>query len=298
MWQACWVVERLKAVNPERNYRIKGICTQGDKILDVALAKIGDKGLFTKELEQALFRGEIDLAVHSMKDLPTALPDGLVIGAVCEREFPGDVLISRDHKTLDELPPDTVIGTSSLRRTAQILHYRKDLKTVNLRGNVQTRLNKLDEKKFDATILAFAGVHRMGLDSRITQVIPYEICLPAVGQGAIAVEAALDNEEIIALVKKIDHSASRQAVSAERAFLKELEGGCQVPIGAYAVIEDGYLRLEGAVVSLDGRDMVRSDLIGGLQEAEEIGIALAGKLIKMGAGEILSKMRQEIMCNE
>ncbi len=298
MWQACWVVQRLKAVNPERSYRIKGISTQGDKVLDVALAKIGDKGLFTKELEQALFRGEIDLAVHSMKDLPTSLPDGLVIGAVCEREFPGDVLISRDHKTLDELPPDAVIGTSSLRRTAQILHYRSDLRTVNLRGNVQTRLNKLDENKFDATILAFAGVHRMGLDSRITQVIPYEICLPAVGQGSIAVEAALDNEVIIALVKNIDHSDSRQAVSAERSFLKKLEGGCQVPIGAYAAVEGGYLRLEGAVVSLDGRDMVRSDLTGGLQEAEEVGTVLAEKLIKLGAGEILSKMRQEIMCDE
>ena len=298
MWQACWVVERLKAVNPERSYRIKGISTRGDKILDVALAKIGDKGLFTKELEQALFRGEIDLAVHSMKDLPTSLPDGLFIGAVCEREFPGDVLISRDHKTLDELPPDAVIGTSSLRRTAQILHYRSDLKTVNLRGNVQTRLNKLDENKFDATILAYAGVHRMGLDSRITQVIPYEICLPAVGQGSIAVETALDNEEILTLVKNIDHSDSRQAVTAERSFLKKLEGGCQVPIGAYAAVEDGYLRLEGAVVSLDGRDMVRSDLTGDLREAEEIGTVLAEKLIKMGAGEILSKMRQEIMCDE
>jgi hydroxymethylbilane synthase len=298
MWQACWVVERLKAVNPECSYRIKGISTRGDKVLDVALAKIGDKGLFTKELEQALFRGEIDLAVHSMKDLPTSLPDGLVIGAVCEREYPGDVLISRDHKTLDELPPDAVIGTSSLRRTAQILHYRRDLKTVNLRGNIQTRLNKLDENKFDATILAYAGVHRMGLDSRITQVIPYEICLPAVGQGSIAVETALDNEEIIALVKNIDHCDSRQAVCAERSFLKKLEGGCQVPIGAYATVEGGYLRLEGTVVSLDGRDMVRSDLTGGLGEAEEIGIVLAEKLIKMGAGEILSKMRQEIMCDE
>ena len=298
MWQACWVVERLKASNPERSYRIKGICTRGDKVLDVALAKIGDKGLFTKELEQALFRGEIDLAVHSMKDLPTSLPDGLFIGAVCEREFPGDVLISCDHKTLDELPPDAVIGTSSLRRTAQILHYRRDLKTVNLRGNIHTRLNKLDEKKFDATILAYAGVHRMGLDARITQVIPYEICLPAVGQGSIAVEAALDNEEIIALVINIDHSDSRQAVSAERSFLKKLEGGCQVPIGAYAAIKDGYLRLEGAVVSLDGRDMVRSDLTGGLQEAEEIGMTLAEKLIELGAGEILSKMRQEIICDE
>lgn len=298
MWQACWVVERLRSVRSDRSYRIKGICTSGDKILDVALAKIGDKGLFTKELEHALLSGEIDVAVHSMKDLPTLLPEGLSIGAVCEREFPGDVLISRDNKTLEELPPAAVIGTSSLRRTAQILHYRGDLKTVNLRGNVQTRLKKLDDNKFDATILAYAGVHRLGLDQRITQIIPYKICLPAVGQGSIGAEVVSDNEEILTLVNNIDHYESRQAVSAERSFLKKLEGGCQVPIGAYAAVEGGCLRLEGAVFSLDGREMVRSSLTGDLREADEIGTRLAEKLIELGAGEILSNMRQENYCDE
>lgn len=298
MWQACWVVEQLKKVKPELSCRIKGIRTQGDNILDVALAKIGDKGLFTKELEYAMLRGEIDMAVHSMKDLPTTLPDGLSIGAVCEREYPGDVLISRDGKNLAELPAGALIGTSSLRRAAQLLHYRRDLRTANLRGNVQTRIKKLDEKKFDATVLAYAGVHRMGLDHRISQVIPIDILLPAAGQGAIGVEAASANVEILDLLRNIDHRESRQAVSAERAFLKKLEGGCQVPIGAHAVAEGGSLRLEGAVVSLDGVNMVRSSIIGDVTEAEAIGVKLAERLLESGAEEILSRMRQENSCNE
>lgn len=298
MWQACWVVKRLKKLCPEYSYRIKGIRTQGDNILDVALAKIGDKGLFTKELEYAILRGEIDMAVHSMKDLPTVLPDGLAIGAVCEREYPGDVLIARGGKTLAELPAGAVIGTSSLRRAAQVLCYRKDLKTVNLRGNVQTRIKKLDQKNFDATILAYAGVHRMGLDHRISQVIPVEIILPAVGQGAVGVEVAADNDGILALVKNIEHAESRLAVSAERAFLKKLEGGCQVPIGAHTEVEGDCIRLEGSVISLDGADMVRASMIGDITEAELLGVRLAEKLLESGAGEILSRMRQENRCDE
>lgn len=297
MWQACWVVEQIKKVKPELSCRIKGIRTQGDNILDVALAKIGDKGLFTKELEYAILRGEIDMAVHSMKDLPTTLPEGLSIGAVCEREYPGDVLISRDGKNLAELPAGALIGTSSLRRAAQLLHYRKDFKMVNLRGNVQTRIKKLDENRFDATVLAYAGVRRMGLDHRISQVIPIEIMLPAVGQGSIGVEAASSNAEILDLLKNIDHQESRQAVRSERAFLKKLEGGCQVPIGAHAVAEGGCLRLEGAVVSLDGVNMVRSSIIGDVSEAEAIGVKLAERLLEEGAAEILSRMRQENSCD-
>lgn len=297
MWQACWVVEQIKKVKPELSCRIKGIRTQGDNILDVALAKIGDKGLFTKELEYAILRGEIDMAVHSMKDLPTTLPEGLSIGAVCEREYPGDVLISRDGKNLAELPAGALIGTSSLRRAAQLLHYRKDFKMVNLRGNVQTRIKKLDENRFDATVLAYAGVRRMGLDHRISQVIPIEIMLPAVGQGSIGVEAASSNAEILDLLKNIDHQESRQAVRSERAFLKKLEGGCQVPIGAHAVAEGGCLRLEGAVVSLDGVNMVRSSIIGDVSEAEAIGVKLAERLLESGAAEILSRMRQENSCD-
>lgn len=293
MWQACWAVERLRENNPEFSYRIAGIRTQGDNILDMALAKIGDQGLFTKELEYALLRGEIDLAVHSMKDLPTELPEGLSIGAICRREFPGDVLISREGKKLGDLPAGAVIGTGSLRRRAQLLNYRSDFKTVDLRGNVQTRLRKLDEAKFDATVLAYAGIHRLGLDDRISQIIPFEICLPAVGQGSVGIEIRTGDKDVQILVNKIDHLASRQAVSAERAFLKRLEGGCQVPIGALATVKDNYLRLDGVVAALDGRQLVRSCLEGDAGKAAKIGDSLAERLVCSGAGEILRKMRGE-----
>lgn len=298
MWQACWVVERLKESSPEYSFRIVGIRTRGDNILDVALAKIGDKGLFTKELEYAMLRGEIDMAVHSMKDLPTELPEGLSIGAICRREHPGDVLISREGVNLPELPAGAVIATSSLRRCAQLLHYRSDLKMIDLRGNVHTRLRKLDEEKFDATVLAYAGVHRLGLDHRITQLIPYEICLPAVGQGSVGIEIRTDDEEVRALVNKIDHQESHQAISAERAFLKRLEGGCQIPIGALGTVNNGYLRLEGVVASLDGKQLVRSYLEGYAGEAAGIGAELAERLVQLGAGEILCKMRQETNSHE
>ncbi|NLI11868.1 hydroxymethylbilane synthase [Pelotomaculum propionicicum] len=293
MWQACWVVERLTEANPECSYRIAGIRTQGDNILDVALSKIGDKGLFTKELEYALLRGQIDMAVHSMKDVPTELPEGLSIGAICEREYPGDVLIARDGMKLWELPTGAVIGTSSLRRCAQLLNYRADFKMTDLRGNVQTRLKKLDEAKFDATVLAYAGIHRLGLDDRISQIIPFEICLPAVGQGSVGIEIRDGDKDIQALVGKIDHLATRQAVSAERAFLKKLEGGCQVPIGAHAAVKDNCLRLDGVVASLDGKQLVRSYLEGDAAKAAEIGAKLADRLFCTGAGEILREMRGE-----
>lgn len=298
MWQASWVVDRLRELCPEYNYRIMGIRTQGDNILDVALAKIGDKGLFTKELEMAMLRGEIDLAVHSMKDLPTELPEGLVIGAVCRREYPGDVLISREDKKLEDLPPGALVGTSSLRRCAQLLRYRGDLKMVNLRGNINTRLRKLEEEKLDATVLAYAGVHRMGWDERVTQRIPFEICLPAVGQGSIGVEVRAEDNEVRSLVSKIDHHESRVAITAERALLKRLEGGCQIPIGALGAVENGCLRLDGVVASLDGRQLVRSSLAGNLEDAAKTGLKLAENLVQLGAGEILRNMRQEIRGNE
>ncbi len=292
MWQAGWVVELLKGVHPEYSYRIEGIRTTGDNILDVALAKIGDKGLFTKELEHALLRGEIDMAVHSMKDLPTELPGGLAIGAICQRAHPGDVLISREGKMLGELPEGALVGTSSLRRCAQLLHYRRDLKMTDLRGNINTRLRKLEEGHFDATVLAFAGVHRMGWDDRITQLIPFEICLPAVGQGAIGVEVRADDEKVRNLVNKIDHLESRQAITAERAMLKKLEGGCQIPIGALGTLKNGRLNIEGVVASLDGKELVRSSLVGDAGDAAGTGLRLAEMLIRLGAGDILNKIRQ------
>lgn len=298
LWQANWVVDRLREISPEYNYRIVGIRTQGDNILDVALAKIGDKGLFTKELELAMLRGEIDMAVHSMKDLPTELPEGLAIGAICRREYPGDVLITREGKKLEELPPGALIGTSSLRRCAQLLRYRGDLRMVNLRGNINTRLRKLEEEKLDATILAYAGVYRMGWGDRITQMLPFEICLPAVGQGAIGVEVRGSDQEIQSLVSGIDHYESRITITAERALLKKLEGGCQIPIGALGTVENGRLRLEGVVASLDGDQLVRSSLVGDAGEATELGVRLAENLVQLGAGEILKKMRQENQCHE
>jgi len=298
MWQASWVIDRLKESGAKNSFRIAGIRTHGDNILDTALSKIGDKGLFTKELEHALLRGEIDMAVHSMKDLPTELPESLVIGSICQREYPGDVLISREGLKLEDLPQGALIGTSSLRRCAQLLGYRGDLKMTNLRGNINTRLRKLQEGEFDATVLAYAGIHRMGWDDRITQLIPYEICLPAVGQGSIGLEVREGDQEVLGLVKNIDHAESRQAITAERAFLKELEGGCQVPIGAMAVAQSGCIRLEGVVASLDGKNMVRSSSEGSSGEAWNIGTNLALKLVQLGAGEILTKMRQGFGCNE
>lgn len=298
LWQTNWVVENLKEANPAYDFRIVGIRTRGDNILDVALAKIGDKGLFTKELEIAMLRGDIDLAVHSMKDLPTELPEGLIIGAVCRREYPGDVLIAKEGKSLEELPPGALIGTSSLRRCAQLLNYRSDFKMVNLRGNINTRLRKLTEEGLDAIVLAYAGVKRMGWDNRITQMLPFDICLPAVGQGSIGVEVRKDDKEVMKVVSRIDHTESRISIAAERALLKKLEGGCQIPIGALGIVDGKKLTLQGMVASLDGKRVVRSSLDGSPGEAEKLGQRLAVKLLEMGAGDILREIRQENKSNE
>ena len=293
LWQANWVVDRLRKSNPGYTFRIQGIKTQGDNILDVALAKIGDKGLFTKELEVALLTDEIDLAVHSMKDLPTDLPSGLAVGAVCEREYPGDVLVSPHGYALDKLPEGAIIGTSSLRRTAQLLHYRPDLKIVNIRGNLSTRLRKMAEEKMDAIILAYAGIQRLGLAERITERIPMEICLPAVGQGSVGIEIRHLDEEIMDIVETIDHRPSRIAISAERNLLKRLEGGCQVPIGAYGQVIGAEIKVQGLIASLDGQQLVRDAMSGSVNEAAKIGVKLAESLLKAGGREILQAVRQE-----
>lgn len=298
LWQANWVKDCLQKLEPAYSYRIVGMKTLGDKNLDTALAKIGDKGLFTKELELALLRGEIDLAVHSMKDMPTILPEGLVIGAVCRRENPGDVLVSRNGNKLKDLPLGAIIGTSSLRRRAQLCHYRNDLNIINLRGNVDTRLGKMESEMMDAVVLSFAGVHRLGLGDRITQLIPLEVCLPAVGQGSIGVEIRAGDKEIQNLTGKIDHHESRSAITAERALLRKLEGGCQIPVGALGTVENGRLLLEGVVASLDGGKLVRASWSGMAEDAASIGVQLAEKLVQMGAGELLRSMRQEICHNE
>ncbi len=253
MWQARWVQTRLSELYPQYEFKLVPLKTKGDKILDVPLAKIGDKGLFTKELETALLRGEIDLAVHSLKDLPTVLPAGLEIAAFCEREEPRDVFLSKQGTELDDLPAGAVIGTSSLRRKAQLLHYRPDLTFLDLRGNLQTRWQKLLNSEMDGIVLAAAGVKRLGWEKRITQIIPEGIMLPAVGQGSIALEIAAERTGIRQLLVGLNHPETERAVLAERFLMRKLEGGCQVPIGALGKAEGNEIVLEGMVASLDGR---------------------------------------------
>ncbi|MTI81983.1 MAG: hydroxymethylbilane synthase [Firmicutes bacterium] len=293
MCQTNWVVENLKQHYPDCTFKVVKIKTQGDKILDVALSKIGDKGLFTKELELAMLEKEIDFAVHSMKDLPTKLPDGLTIGAICQRESPADVLITPNGKKIDQLPKGARVGTSSLRRSAQLLKYRSDLKLESLRGNINTRMKKLQIEQLDGIVLAAAGITRVGWEEHITQYIPYEICLPAVGQGALGIEIREDDNEILQMVKSIEDKDTYSAITAERALMKKLEGGCQVPIGALGQLHDTTLHLEATVVSLDGTKAIRLDIEGPVERAAELGDELANRLLENGADKILEQVRKE-----
>ncbi|MHB1126279.1 MAG: hydroxymethylbilane synthase [Bacillota bacterium] len=293
LWQTQWVLEALEQMHPEYRFRVEKIKTQGDKILDVALAKIGDKGLFTKELELAMQEGDIDLAVHSMKDLPTQLPAGLTVGAVCLREVPNDVVISHKGYTLDTMPIGAKVGTSSLRRRAQLLQYRPDLDILDIRGNLNTRMAKMEREDMDGIILAAAGVVRMGWADKIVQRIPFDICLPAVGQGSIGVEIREENTEVQELVSALNHRDSAMAITAERALLRQLEGGCQIPIGALGRVEGEHLHLDGLVASLNGRRVIRASLQGPVKHAADIGRRLAADLKGMGAAEILAEVRQE-----
>lgn len=299
MWQAEWVRSSIMQLDPSLTVEIKKIKTTGDKILDVPLAKIGGKGLFVKEIEEAILRGDADLAVHSMKDVPTELPEGLHIAAICKREDPRDAFISRKDGDsfeiygFEELPEGAHVGTSSLRRICQILNKRPDLRISNLRGNVDTRIRKLDEKQFDAIILAVAGVKRLGREDRITQILSTEISLPAIGQGAIGIECRKDDEFTNSIVYKLNHEDTLYCVRAERSFLKRLEGGCQVPIAAHAVIEDRTLRqiiIEGLVGTLKGETIVRDRISGSIDRAEDLGIELAERLLNAGAREILREV--------
>ncbi|NES70286.1 MAG: hydroxymethylbilane synthase, partial [Okeania sp. SIO2D1] len=264
---------------------------------DVALAKIGDKGLFTKELELGMLQNETDLAVHSLKDLPTNLPEGLVLGCVTERENPADALVVHEKfkdKQLEALPEGAVIGTSSLRRLAQLRHHYPHFQFKDVRGNLNTRLAKLDAGEYDALILAFAGLHRLGMGDRIHQVIPPEVSLHAVGQGALGIECRAGDNDILDILKSLEHTATAQRCYAERAFLRELEGGCQVPIGVNTKVEGEQLTLTGIVASLDGQKLVKDVVTGGVNDAEQIGIELAQKLRKQGAQEILDEILAEI----
>lgn len=292
LWQTDWVIKILKSAHPKLSIEIKKIKTKGDKLLDVALAKIGDKGLFTKELELAMLRGEIDLAVHSMKDLPSLLPSGLTLGAVLERGEPGDVVISHKEYNLSSLPQGAKVGTSSLRRRAQLLAYRPDLMPVDLRGNVGTRIEKMRQEKMDAIILAAAGVERLGYQDVITERISYDLFLPSVGQGAIGIEAREGDEGILTLLQEIAHQKTEQAVLAERAFLRRLEGGCQIPIGALGQVQGEEITLKGMVASLDGTRIIKGEIKGGRLEAEALGIALGEQLLQDGAEEILKELER------
>ncbi|MCL6610635.1 MAG: hydroxymethylbilane synthase [Peptococcaceae bacterium] len=293
MWQANWVAERLRELRPGARVSLVGIRTKGDNILDAALSKIGDKGLFTRELEVALLDGRVDMAVHSMKDLPTGLPEGLVLGAVCRREYPGDVLVSKHGRGLSELRPGAAIGTGSLRRIAQLKRFRPDLVFKSVRGNLNTRLRKLDEQELDALILAYAGMARLGYRDRVTELVPFEVSLPAVGQGAIGVEAREDDAEVLELLAGLEHVPSRKAVTAERSLMRSLEGGCQIPVGALALVDSDEIVLEAMVADLDGSQMVRMSMAGPAGDPEGLGKKLAEGMLARGADEILKKVRQE-----
>jgi hydroxymethylbilane synthase len=292
LWQANHIKDRLTDLFPGMDVGIKIIRTTGDQLQDVALSKIGDKGLFTRQIENELLDGQIDFAVHSLKDLQTQQPEGLTIGAVCEREVPNDILVSRNFRSIDELPRGASIATGSLRRRGQLLNCRPDLEIVEIRGNVPTRLNKYLDSQLDGMILAYAGIHRLNLASDICHLIPTDKMLTAVGQGAIAVETRTDDEEILGLASALDHRMTRLCVTAERAFLRRLQGGCQVPIGALASVKNDSISLDGMVSSLDGSVMFRESLTGRTGDAERTGLNLAELLIEMGAEELLAQARQ------
>ena len=289
LWQAQLVKDKLIQLDPTKSYETVIIKTKGDKILDSALFRIGDKGLFTKEIEDELLAGTIDLAVHSMKDVPTVLPDGLVIGAVLERERPWDVFLSLDRRPLRQLPKGKVVGTSSLRRQAQIRMIRPDLKIVNLRGNVDTRIRRMKEEGLDGIVLAYAGVVRMGYEKLIVEELDF---LPAVGQGAVAVEMRKGDKEIAEFARRLDDADSHLAVEAERSFLQRLEGGCQIPIAALARVEESDVVIEGLVADLDGSRAYRDIMRGRREDAQELGKKLAERLLDMGAEELLASIRK------
>ena len=290
LWQANWVKAALSDQHPDLTVELAIIKTRGDKILDVPLAKVGGKGLFVKEIEEALLDGRIDLAVHSMKDMPADIPAGLCIGAVPRREEPRDVLITRSGLPLEQLRQGARIGTSSLRRSAQLLHVRPDIKIAPLRGNLDTRLKKLETESLDAIVLAAAGVRRLGLTDRITQILDESLMLPAVGQGALCIEIREADPRIAPFAGALNHPVTQQVVMGERAFLNRLEGGCQVPIAGHGHIHKNSYSLTGLVCDVDGSHLIRKTLNGPADQSEPIGIELAEALLSMGAGDILERL--------
>lgn len=291
LWQAEHVAARLEELYPGTKVELVHHSTKGDRILEKPLAEIGGKGLFTEELEMSMRNGSIDLAVHSLKDMPTELPEDLVIGAITKRESPCDVLVSPKYKTLDQLPEGAKVGTSSLRRQAQLLHERPDLTITMLRGNVQTRLNKLESEGFDAIVLAEAGLKRLGLENVITQVFTADELIPAVGQGALAIECRANDKDMLDAIAPLNDEETMWATIGERSFLRQLEGGCQVPMGVHGTIHKGQLTIKALIASLDGKNCYEGELCGPQERAEVIGRNLAKALYEEGGKVILEDLK-------
>ncbi|MBT2697886.1 hydroxymethylbilane synthase [Bacillus sp. ISL-40] len=292
--QTNWVIDQLKKLDPRFDFEVKEIVTKGDQILDVTLSKVGGKGLFVKEIEQAMLDKEIDIAVHSMKDMPAVLPEGLTIGCIPFREDYRDALISRGHVKLKDLKPGAVIGTSSLRRSAQLLAARPDLEIKWIRGNVDTRLAKLETEEYDAIILAAAGLNRLGWASDVvTEFLDADLCIPAVGQGALSIECREDDKELLELFEKFTCKKTERAVRAERAFLQKMEGGCQVPIAGFAyVAENDEIVLNVLVASPEGHEIIKEEVRG--QNPEELGVQAADLLIQKGGKDLIDKVKREL----
>ena len=290
LWQAEYVKSAIERDHPEVTVELYPITSRGDKILDVPLAKVGGKGLFVKELEHALLQNDADIAVHSMKDVPMEFPEGLGLHVICEREDPRDAFVSNRYQTLDDLPAGSIVGTSSLRRQCQLLNIRGDLEVTFLRGNVNTRLAKLDAGEYDAIILAAAGLKRLEMDDRISSFLSPETILPAGGQGAVGIECRNDDQATIEIVKSLHHEVSAQQVLAERAVNMRLEGGCQVPIGCFAVHQDDKIWLRGLVGNPDGSEIIQNEMRGLAVDGEAMGTQLAETLLAAGADKILAEV--------
>jgi len=294
LWQAKWVQAVLSEQHRQLEVEIRIIHTTGDKILDTALSKIGDKGLFTKEIEQQLLDGAIDLAVHSLKDLPTEQPEGLILAVITARENPADVLVSKNNLTLEQLPSGALMLTGSLRRRAQLLNFRPDLKVNDVRGNVHTRLRKLEENEAQGIILAAAGLIRMELDDRITEYLDPLWFAPACGQGSLALEIRTDDRATAELIAPLDDQASRITITAERTVLARLEGGCQIPIGAFGQIKDGQLNLWGMISDIEGKQLLKASRCGSVDEPTKLGEQIATELLDKGGKEILVQISQNL----
>jgi len=290
LWQAYFIRDQLLAIHDDLDVEILKMVSKGDKILDVPLAKVGGKGLFVKELETGLLEGDADIAVHSMKDVPVEFPEGLYLAVICEREDPRDAFVSNNFKTLDDLPQGAVVGTSSLRRQSQLMRNRSDLKVKFLRGNVNSRLKKLDDGEYDAIILASAGLIRLEMENRISSFLTTQQSLPAMGQGAVGIECRINDELTSQLIAPLSHKETTIRLTAERALNKRLEGGCQVPIGGFAELNGDQLSMRAFVGSPDGKNLVEGSIAGTAENAEQLGIQLADDLLSRGAKEILTEV--------